>query len=211
MLDGQFVAFLGVAGLLVVTPGVDMALVTKYVLVNGQRAAFAAMAGIIIGHVAWAALSVAGLAALLNASATAFTALKLAGGAYLVYLGLVALWQSRGRDETAVPAVPVMAERTTGGRAFRQGLLANLLNPKAGMFYAVFLPQFVLVDDPVVLKTAVLAFVFIAMVVVWFAWYILAIGKMAGLLVRPRVRKWVDRATGAVLIALGLRLAVERR
>ncbi|MDQ3696029.1 MAG: LysE family translocator [Chloroflexota bacterium] len=211
MLDGHFVAFLGVAGLLVVTPGVDMVLVTKYVLVNGRGAAFAAMAGIMVGHGAWAALSVAGLAALLNASATAFTALKLAGGAYLVYLGLVALWQSRDRDETAVPAVPVTAERTTGGRAFRQGLFANLLNPKAGMFYAVFLPRFVLVDDPVVLKTALLAFVFIAMVVVWLAWYIMAVGKMAGLLVRPRVRKWVDRATGTVLIALGPRLAVERR
>lgn len=209
MLDSQVVAFLGVSVLVIVTPGADMALLTKVVLSNGQRAALLALAGIMTGHVAWVTLSVAGLAALLNASATAFTGLKLAGGAYLAYLGLQAIWQSRRHPGTPATVLPAPM-RMTDTRAFRQGLLSNLLNPKVGVFYTIFLPQFVTADDPVIAKSALFALIFIVMGMGWLAWYITAVGKMAGLLSRSRVRAWLDRATGAVLIALGLRLAFER-
>jgi threonine/homoserine/homoserine lactone efflux protein len=211
MLDRQFVAFLGIALLLIVTPGADMALLTKLTLINGRRAAFQAGLGIITGLVVWATLSAAGLAALLNTSATAFTALKLVGGAYLVYLGLRTLWETRQRD-AAVNAEP----RTLGPRpvsgplAYRQGLLSNLLNPKVGVFYTTFLPQFVSADDPALPQLTLLALAHILMSLVWLPCFIQMIVRAGELLRRPSIRGWLDRATGAVLVALGLRLAADR-
>lgn len=214
MLDGQVFAFLGVAALLVVTPGPDMALIAKHALVGGRRAASLAAGGVLTGLLGWALLSALGLAALLNASATAFAALKLVGGAYLVFLGLQTIWQSRRRDADAAAAgwsVSAADAGTTGSRAYRQGVLSNLLNPKVGVFYTTFLPQFVSPDDPVLAKTVLLALLHVLISIAWLAWYVRLVVVASEVLRRPRVRRWLDRATGAVLVALGLRLATERR
>ncbi len=211
-MDGQVLAFLGVAVLMTVTPGADMALLTKQALMNGRRAAFQTVFGITTGLVVWTALTAVGLAALLNASATAFTVLKLAGGAYLVYIGLQTIWQTRQRAAGNDPTVQAAgAARITGRQAYRQGLLSNLLNPKIGVFFTSFLPQFVSVDEPALPKLAFLGLIQIVIGIVWLAWYVQLVVKAGDLLRRPRVRRWLDRATGAVLIGLGLRLATERR
>lgn len=211
MLDRQFVAFLGVALLLIVTPGADMALLTKLTLVNGRRAAIQAGLGIITGLVVWATLSAAGLAALLNTSAVAFTVLKVVGGAYLVYLGLRTLWETRWSDASA-ETEPLIGEarQLTGSRAYRQGLLSNLLNPKVGVFYTTFLPQFVSADDPAIPQLTLLALAHILLSLIWLPCFIQMVVKAGEMLRRPSIRCWLDRATGAVLVALGLRLATER-
>lgn len=211
-MDGQLFAFMGVAVLLTVTPGADMALVTKHALENGRRVAFRAAFGITTGLVVWAALSAAGLAALLNASATVFALVKLVGGAYLVYVGLQTIWQARRRDRGDDPTwQATSAARATGRRAYRQGLLSNLLNPKVGLFYTSFLPQFVSAADPALPQVTLLALVHILFGLAWLAWYIQVVVKAGELLRRPRVRRWLDRATGTALVALGLRLAADRR
>ncbi len=99
----------------------------------------------------------------------------------------------------------------SGVRAYRQGLLSNLFNPTVGVFYATFLPQFVPAGEPVLSRLAILALVHILMGLAWLAWYVHIVVKAGKVLRRPLVRRWLDRTTGAVLVALGLRLATERR
>jgi len=210
VLDGQIFAFLGVAALLIVTPGPDMALIAKHALGGGQRAGLLASAGVLTGLVGWALLAALGLAALLSASATAFAVLKLAGSAYLVFIGLQTLWQSRQTPaaDTDLQATPSTNSRLT---PYRQGLFSNLLNPKVGLFYTTFLPQFVAADDPFLTKTVLLALLHLILSVAWLVWYVRIVVKASEMLRRPIVRRWLDRTTGAVLVGLGLRLAMERR
>jgi RhtB (resistance to homoserine/threonine) family protein len=208
-MDARFLAFVGVAALLTVTPGADMALVTKHALGGGRRAAFLATLGITVGTLLWAAASGLGLAALLNASATAFTALKLAGAAYLILIGVQTVWQSRGG--AAGTAAATANRRLGDGRAFRQGLLTNLLNPKVGVFYTSFLPQFIEPGDPVFVRSLLLALVHLTIGVAWLTVYAAAVTRAGDVLRRPRVKRTLDRVTGAVLVGLGVRLAVEER
>ena len=196
--------FTGVAALLTITPGADMALVTRSALRGGRGAAFATTLGVVTGVTAWAAASALGIAALLAASATGFTALKLVGAGYLVFLGLQAIWGTR----RGAPA-PVWAERQ--GAPFRQGLVTNLLNPKIAVFYSTFLPQFIVDGDPVLLKSLLLAGIHSVMGLVWLSGYAWAVTRAGDFLRRPRARRLLDRLTGSVLIALGVRLALERR
>ena len=219
-MDTRTLAFLGVTALLTITPGADMAVVTRTALERGRRAAFLTTLGINTGVLAWALASAFGLAALLTASATAFTTLKLAGAAYLVWLGVQTLWQTRPgadrRDPQAEgPTEPGSASASMsashGWAAYRQGLLTNLLNPKVGLFYTTFLPQFVAPDDPVLLKSVLLGTIHNVMGVVWLTGYAYLVTRAGDVLRRPQIKRAIDRLTGAVLIALGLRLAVEER
>jgi RhtB (resistance to homoserine/threonine) family protein len=198
------VAYLLAAALLTVTPGADMAVVTKVALRSGRRAAVAASLGICTGLLAWGAASAVGLAALVRTSPTAFTVLKYAGAAYLVALGAQALWHSR-RAAEAPPET-----RTTRG-AFRDGLLSNLLNPKIAVFYTAFLPQFVRPGQPVLATTLLLALVHGVMGLAWLTTYAHLVTRAGDLLRRPRARRVLDRVTGVALVGLGTRLAVARR
>jgi threonine/homoserine/homoserine lactone efflux protein len=197
------ITFVLIAALVSITPGVDMALVMRNTLRGGMHAALATTLGIIAGLLVWMTASAAGVASLLRASAEAFTVLKLLGAAYLVYLGVQTLLQSR----TRTAARP----RQRRGSPFRQGFVSNLLNPKIAVFYATFLPQFVGPDDPVLAKTLLLGSIHIAMGLVWLPLYAYAIVRAGAALRRPSVMRAVERLTGTVLVALGVRLALERR
>jgi threonine/homoserine/homoserine lactone efflux protein len=192
--------------LVTVIPGADMALVTRQVLVGGpslaQRTILGNLAGIMVHGVALAA----GLSALLVASAGAYTAVKLAGAAYLVYLGVQALLDSR-RPPSEEPAAAIAAPR----RAFLAGLISTVLNPKPALFFLTFLPQFVDRDGPVLGQTLALAAIHVAVGLVWLSLYARLVNRARVVLAAPRVKAWLERTTGAVLIALGLRVAVERR
>ena len=154
-MDARFLTFLGVAALLTILPGADMAVVTRAALVQGRRAALLTTLGVNTGVLTWAVASALGLAALLNASATAFTAVKLAGALYLVWLGVQAILQARRPAAAAQPGTPAgQALRVRPWPAYRQGLLTNLLNPKVGVFYTTFLPQFIGPHDPVLRPVA---------------------------------------------------------
>jgi RhtB (resistance to homoserine/threonine) family protein len=203
---GNVVAFAAVAALIVVVPGPDMALVLRNGVAYGRRAAVATALGINAGLLVWAVAAALGVAAVIQASGTAFTVLKLAGAAYLVWLGVRALVDAwRGTDAARA--------RAPRGRTspFRQGLLSNLFNPKIALVYTTLIPQFVDRGGSEIAQTFVLAGVFIAMGLVWLTGYALLVAQVGALLRRPSVRRVVNAVTGAVLTVLGVRLAFERR
>jgi threonine/homoserine/homoserine lactone efflux protein len=202
--------FVAVAALLVVTPGVDMALVSKNALLHGRRVALLTALGINAGIVVWTAAAALGVAALIRASATAFTVLKLAGAAYLVYLGLHAIWRSRPGHRLRGGDHGPGARRPGPPSGFRQGLLSNLANPKIAVFFTGFIPQFVSPGQSVVLNSLALGAIFNLLGVVWLLAFALLVSRAGGLLRRPKVKTALDRLTGCVLVAFGVRLATER-
>jgi threonine/homoserine/homoserine lactone efflux protein len=197
--------FLGVITLLTITPGADMAMVSRSVFMGGRRDAFATTLGIAAGCLIWALTSAAGVAAVLAASETAYDALRLVGAAYLVWLGVQSLLAARGShvDEPAGGA---------GRRArspFRQGLLTNLFNPKIALFYTTFLPQFIGPGDPVLLLSVAMASVHIALGIVWLSAYAWLLDRAVAAFHGSRVRRALDALTGTVLVGLGIRVAAD--
>jgi threonine/homoserine/homoserine lactone efflux protein len=201
-------AFAVAAGLMVMTPGLDTALILRIATVEGaRRAAFAAL-GVCLGVVAWCVAVALGLGSLLAASQTAFQVLKWAGAAYLVWLGLQMLLKPRSRfDVAAGETIRISSDLT----CLRRGFLNNLLNPKAGVFYVSFLPQFL--ADGVEPATFLIALGVLnaLMGMVWFGALIGATRPLAAALQRTSVVRWLDRVTGGLFLAFGARLALERR
>lgn len=206
------VAFVPIAGLLVITPGPDMALVTKNALTRGRRAALATAFGIEAGLLVWTCASVLGVATVLRASAIAFTILKLAGAVYLVYLGVTALLSLRSAPRRAHRQSPPRGRLLVPqGSPFRQGLLSNVFNPKIAVFFTSLIPQFVTPGPSAVAESVALAGIFIAMGLVWLTSYALFASTASEFLRRPMISKVLTVATGCVLIAFGLGLALEPR
>ena len=199
----MIVAFTAVAAVLTVTPGVDMALVTRTALERGPRPARLTAAGICSGLLVWAALSAIGVAAVLSASAEVYTVLRLAGAAYLIFLGVQGLLRAAGPDRVEAPRA--------AGSPFRQGLFTNLLNPKIAVFYTTFLPQFIRAGDPVLAMSLLLASIHAALSLVWLSGYGSAVARAGDVLRRGRARRALDALSGLVLVGLGVRLALERR
>lgn len=203
----HLVLYLGAAFLLTITPGPDTALVTRVALGAGNPAARRTIVGIITGLMVWGVLAAVGVAALLAASAPVFTVLKLCGAAYLFWLGAQAFWSTRHNQ--AHRDVQVQPGAYTS--PYRQGLLSNLLNPKVGVFYTTFLPQFIPPHVSVVMAYLFLAGILTVMTLIWLLSYARMVVRMGDVLQRPRVRNMLQRITGAVLIAFGLRLATQQR
>jgi threonine/homoserine/homoserine lactone efflux protein len=203
----DLLAYVAVAALVVVVPGPDMALVLQNGVARGRRAAVESALGINAGLLVWALAAALGIAGLLHASAPAFTALKLAGAAYLVWLGLHALAAAVPRT----PAEPPERGARRRGSPFRQGLLSNLLNPKIALVFTTLIPQFVDPARPAVPQTLLLAAIFLLLGLVWLTSYALLVAKLSEVLRRSAVRRALSALTGAVLTALGVRLAFERR
>lgn len=198
--------FLAVSLLLTLTPGPDMVLVLRNGVRGGSRAAWWTGLGCCLGIAGYAAASAIGVAAVLAASATAFLVIKLAGAAYLAYLGVMSLISSwRKHPESRAEGATVGS--ISRSRAFRQGLMSNLLNPKIALIFLTLIPQFVSPGEPPFATTAFLAGSFLVMAVLWWRVFSLAVGALGRFMARDRVRVVVERVTGVVLIALGIRVA----
>ena len=208
LLDGRILAYVSVFALLIITPGPDTALVIRNALGAGARAASVTALGIGAGSLVWAAASLLGVAVLIQTSATAFTVFKLAGGAYLAYLGLRSLLaaHTNGAAEVGVVKCPAL----TDWAAFRQGLLGNLLNPKAAAIFMTLMPQFVQPGDSPLRLLLMLA-AYEAILLPWLSLYGMVVSRAGRSRAGTRVREWLGRITGVVLIGLGVRLAFERR
>jgi threonine/homoserine/homoserine lactone efflux protein len=195
-----------VAALGVMTPGIDTMLVLRHTMLGGCRAGFATVVGIATGCLVWATASLAGLTALLAASTVAYDVVRIAGAVYLVWLGVTAIWKSRKptSGEFEVPAAPGWFS------AFRTGMVTNLLNPKVGVFYMSLLPQFLPKSSSVTWGVLLVA-IHLAVTFVWFPLVIWAAARARTLLLRDKVRRWLDRATATVLIALGIKLVTDSR
>ncbi|HXY39682.1 MAG TPA: LysE family translocator [Vicinamibacteria bacterium] len=215
-MDSRFWAFVVVATLLVITPGADTLLVVRNVLARGRAAALATVAGIASGCVVHAVLSAVGVSLILVRSAEAFAVLKVCGAVYLLVLGLHSMrsWRRAGVRPAAEAGAGSAAEMVDSSRRLRslvEGLLTNVLNPKVGIFYLAFLPQFIGPGDQVIRRSLLLAAIHIGIGVVWLCVVSLGVGRIRPLLERPLWRARLEGVSGAVLIGLGLRLAAERR
>ncbi len=203
-------AFSAAAALLTVTPGPDTALVLRTAAVEGGRPAMLAGGGIVTGVLAWGLTAALGLGALLAWSQTAYGILQIVGAGYLIWLGGPMLLGALRRRGGAAAA----GEEPGGGRPgrwFWRGLMTNLLNPKVGFFYVSLLPPFIPPDAPVALFGVGLAAIHAAMGLAWFALLVSATRPLARVLRRPPVARALDGITGAVLVAVGLRLILVQR
>ena len=203
----NFGAFLAVAVVVIVTPGPDTALTIRNALVGGRRGGILTAAGVVTGLATWALAASTGVAALLQASAPAFLALKLAGAAYLAYLGAHSLVRAvRRRAHADLPGrLP-----TAAPAAYRQGLLSNLGNPKIAVFFVSLLPQFTPRGQASFAALLGLGLVFSAMTFVWLTGYAVLVARAKAFFRRGAVGRLLDGLTGVVLIALGVRIATER-
>ncbi len=206
-------AFTLAATLLTLTPGADTALVLRTAAVEGSRAAMAAGAGVVAGVLAWGLIASFGLGVALAASPALYTALTVAGALYLAWLGFDLLRRAARRGPRDAHVEPAHGDDggTSMARWFRRGLLTNLLNPKVGLFYMGFLPQFIPNDASMAVYGVGLAAIHAVLSLAWFAVLCLATRPFARLLRRSAVARLLDGATGTVLLGFGLALLLERR
>jgi len=203
----ELLAFIGVAAIVIVTPGQDTALTVRNTIAGGRAAGVRTALGVVGGQAVWALAASVGIAALLVASEPAFVALKLAGAAYLVYLGAQALRAALRGGAGDATAASARAARGAGAHELRQGFLSNLANPKMAVFFSSLLPQFAHSFAGLL----ALGLVFCAMTLAWLSLYAALIARAGDVMRRPRVRRLLDAVTGTVLVALGIRLAAAQR
>jgi threonine/homoserine/homoserine lactone efflux protein len=206
--SGSLAAFLGISAVVIVTPGQDTALTIRNTLFGGRRGGVFTAVGVSAGQACWTIAASAGIAALLSASEPAFLALRLVGAAYLVFLGLQALASALRRDG-AHRLIAAPRNGLTAALAFRQGLVSNLGNPKMAVFFTSLLPQFAGEGSGSFSVFLGLGLVFCTMTFVWLSAYAAVVARAGDFLRRPRIRRTIEGITGAVLVALGLRLAGE--
>jgi len=203
-------AFLLAVVLISASPGPAMALILRRAALHGTRAAVPTVLGLELGLYLWALAAGAGLAAVVAASEVAYLVLRVVGAAVLLYLGLKA-WKSAlyDRSDSALTAAEGSAHLTR--RAFGEGVLVQIANPKAAVFMFAFYPQFVPADGPVLAMTAALALVQVAVETCLYLALAAAVGRASAWFRRPRIRRRLEAASGTVLVGLGLRVAVTSR
>jgi threonine/homoserine/homoserine lactone efflux protein len=200
-----FVSFLAVAAIAAIVPGPDTVVVLRTALADGPRAGTWAAGGSAVGNVVWGGASALGIAAVLAASATAFSAITLAGAAYLVVIGLQAL-RAAARGERLASGGGARGE-VSRSVAFRRGLASDLLNVKVGLFWTALVPQFVAADSSALLPVAMVA-AMAAIVFTWLSVYAHVAARLSRALKRRRSSQAINGTVGAMLVALGGRLAL---
>lgn len=205
MTTASLLAFTLAAALMTVTPGLDTALVLRTAAVEGSRRALMAGLGIALGCMTWGVAVAAGLGALLLVSETAYTVLRWIGAAYLAYLGITLILNARASFDLGGEG----RGAATDWRWLGRGFLTNILNPKVGVFYVSFLPQFVPASADVASTSIVLTAIHAGLGTIWFVALVVAIRPITRFLRKPGVIRWLDRLTGGVLLLFGLKLAMS--
>ena len=196
--------FIGLSVLLILTPGPNQALLTSRVLAGGMRLGWPTIGGLCTGMTIHVLAALAGISALIAASAEVFGALKVLGGAYLVYLGVSGL-----RGVASAPAGAEEAPLRSRRAAWRDGALSMTLNPKAAVFFVAVVPGVAAAGPGFSLRVAGLLLIYAALTVVFWVGFALTVQRAQAYVRRPRVRAWLERATGAALCAVGVRLALD--
>ena len=186
-MSSLFLAFIAISLLLAVTPGPDMALVTRNALAHGPRGVFLTTTGIAIALLLWVTATAVGVAALLKASTTLFYLLKLIGGAYLAYLGVRAWLASREKPGDLLAGI----NAAPAGSILRQGLISAGTNPKLGVLFVTLLPQFIDTHRPLPPQLLLLGATFAVIGWTWMNVYGLLIARIRDFITAPRVRQWM--------------------
>lgn len=210
-LTGPLIAFVGIAALVICTPGPDTAMTIRNALLGGRSAGLATALGVSTGLAIWALATSAGLVALLIASEPLFLAVKYAGAAYLIWLGVQSLRAAFGPSALQQAIAQPAARGLRPRHAYMQGVVSDLSNPKIAAFFSSMLPQFAPAGAADFMGLAALGLLFSTMTLLWLTGYALATARMADALRRPRIRRALDGITGVTLIGLGVKLASEER
>ncbi|MGG0452466.1 LysE family translocator [Priestia megaterium] len=201
----DILTFLVLTLFVIMSPGIDTALITKRTMADGQTGGYKMALGLASGSLVHTLAATFGLSALLLQSALAFEIAKYAGAIYLMYLGISAFLSKK--SDTGCSA---KEEKTKETSAFRQGLVSNVLNPKVAVFFLTFLPQFVQNDQNVTLQLLLMGITYTILAITWFFVFVFFINYLRKWLTTPSVQRFMDKATGVVLIGFGLKLAFEK-
>jgi threonine/homoserine/homoserine lactone efflux protein len=196
---------------LIMIPGPDQALITRSALTGGRAGGLLTTVGGMLGLAVHASAAAFGLSALLLASATAFTVMKVVGAIYLLWLGIQTL-RAAGRSRRAASGTSALATPRRRRAYLRQGFLSNALNPKVALFFVTLLPQFLATDGPAPWAQALLlSVIFAVLYLSWFTLYVLVVERVGKLLQRPRVKATIERVTGLLLVGLAVRLTTAHQ
>ena len=206
---GTLLGFAIASTLLILAPGPDSLLVMRNTLRRGRRAGWVTAAGTVSGLLVWAVAAALGLSALLRASQLGYDILRVAGAAYLIWLGVSSLRSSRGPDGSPAPGSALSGFRSR--HAYLAGMLSNLLNPKIGIFFVAFLPGFVPVGVPAAAFSLALGLWFLVETGAWLGVLAWLTASGANWLQRATARRWLERLTGVALIGIGLGLGADAR
>jgi threonine/homoserine/homoserine lactone efflux protein len=201
----EVIAFLAASTLVILIPGPDTLVVLRGALLHGRRSAALTAAGVLTGLSVWVSAAALGVTALVRASHDGYLALRVAGAAYLLYIGVQAL-RSRVLGQPLESTGP---RRSIVGRGYRAGLMTDILNPKVGVFFITFLPAFIPHGYPVTAMTLGLGAMLVVETGLYFAVMLLFVQRLIRWLGDQRLRRRLNRATGLVLIGFGIRLAIE--
>lgn len=194
--------------LIVLLPGPDTLVVLRNLIRGGRRTAALTVVGVLSGLTVWVATAALGLAALLHASENAYTALRIVGACYLLWLGIQTLRTRLAPDMLTVEPGP--SRRQWLGSGYSAGLVTDLLNPKVGVFFVTFLPGFVPSGTSVGAASLAFGAIFVVETAIYFAMLLFIAGRITRWMRDPKIRRRLDWATGTVLIGFGVRLAVEQ-
>jgi threonine/homoserine/homoserine lactone efflux protein len=208
--DGSFLTFLGVSILVIVAPGPDTALTIRNTLLAGRAGGVGTALGVSIGQLIWAAATSVGLVAVMLASEPVFRAVKLAGAAYLIWLGVQSLRAALGPRRPG-PSVETATGRLPTRAAFVQGIVNNLGNPKMAVFFASVLPQLTAPGQDMGSALMRLGVVFSTLTFAWLTVYATVISTAGRFLRASRLHRAIEAVSGAVLIGLGVRVAADAR
>ena len=210
-ITSAILSFAVVAGLLTIVPGLDTALVLRAAITQGSRNAFATALGVSTGALIWGVGAAVGVSALLTASTVAYTAVRVIGALYLVWMGIGLLRKALSKKHTDQMTADLATAPPSVWRAWSRGMLTNLLNPKIGAFYVAVLPQFIPAHTSHLLMGVLLALVHDVEGLIWFTGIILAAGRVRRWLSRRSVQRSVDGATGVALVGFGVKLGLAAR
>jgi threonine/homoserine/homoserine lactone efflux protein len=201
-------AFLPIAALMTIAPGPATAMIVRSALRGGVRAALATILGNSAGVLTWAVLSALGISALVAVSELAFAALKLTGAAALIYLGARSLTRRRRAD---VEPPETSTAPVSKGTAFRSGLVTSVANPKLAVFFVALFPQFVSDGAPVLPPALAMAGLIVMLDLAWYSTLAVLVDRGRRALTGSRIMQRLEALMGAVLIGLGVRVALEQR
>ncbi len=205
-----FVAFIAISLVVIVTPGQDTALTIRNTLAGGQQSGVMTAFGVAAGQAVWALATALGVVAFLVTSEPLFAAIKFAGACYIGFLGLQSLYAAFRAAPADSGDNSVVLPGLAPGKAWRQGIISNLGNPKMAVFFASLLPQFAPAGTTTFSGLAFLGLIFCLMTFVWLTGYAVVVTKAGDVLRRPRIRRSLEGLTGAALLGLGVHIIVAR-
>ena len=203
-------AFVMTSMLLILTPGIDTALVTRNMVSSDAKGGWFTACGIANGILVHTLAAGLGLSAILMASSKLFEVVKIIGAVYLIFLGINSLRNRQNKQELQ-GELPESPKHLSPLRLYRQGILTNVLNPKVALFFLTFLPQFTDTNTGFFHQVLMLGLTYSGLTLGWFACYILLMNRIRQWLMKPTIQQYMEKITGLVLIGFGIKLAVETR